>query len=178
MPPEEVTAIIQDAVQNATSEATGSVDVALIIAIIALIVSALSPIISSVIGGTYQLKAAKMEAEEELKRKQLEIDAEAKRRYHEFYEQHRAAVIERYINAVGKAAQNFAVGNRQEFGESMGEIYMYVDQSLWPLLDSIAGKINKHTPSDPSAELKELCKKLTVDSVRPKHEVNPNSTNI
>lgn len=170
MPPEEITAAIQEAVQNVAPETSGSVDVALIIAIIALIVSALSPIISSVIGGIYQLKAAKVEAEEELKRKQLEIDAEAKRRYHEFYEQHRAAVIERYINAVGKAAQNFVVGNRQEFGESMGEIYMYVDQSLWPLLDSIAGKINKHTPGDPSTELKELCQKLSADSVRPKHE--------
>ena len=148
------------------SETAKGIDLSLAIAIAALILSALSPLVSSIIGGIFHY----ME-------KKLELKAEVERRNHEFYEQHRAEVIERYINAVGKAAQNFAVGNRQEFGESMGEIYMYVDKSLWPLLDSIASKINKHTPGDPSAELRELCQKLSADSIRPKHEGKPNSIN-
>ena len=159
------------AVQTVSSD----IDVSLIISIIALVVSALSPIISSIINGKYQIKVAKLEAEEELKRKRLEIEAEAQRRYHEFYEQHRAEVIERYINSVGKAIQRFASGNLQEFGESMGEVYMYIDKSLWPLLDTIARKLDRHNPVDPSAEFRELCQKLSYDSVRAKYKEHPDS---
>lgn len=151
----------QEAVQTAVQNAN-SIDVSLVISIVALILSILSPVASSIISGVFHFAEKKME-----------LKAEAERRNHEFYEQHRAEVIERYINAVGKAAQNFRVGNRQEFGESMGEIYMYVNQSLWPLLDSIANKFDRHNPGDPSAELKELCQRLSSDNIRPKHKENP-----
>ncbi len=146
------------------TETAKNIDLSLVISIAALILSVLSPVISSVIGGVFHIRE-----------KKLDLKAEAERRNHEFYEQHRAEVIERYINTVGKAAQNFVIGNIQEFGESMGEVYMYVDQSLWPLLDSIAAKINRHNFSDPSAELRELCKKLSADGVRPEHKEELNS---
>lgn len=158
---------------QAVQVASSKVDISLIISIVALIISALSPVISSVINGKYQLKVTKIETEEELKRKKMELEAEAQRRYHEFYEQHRAEVIERYINSVGKTIQNFAAGNRQEFGESMGEIYMYVDESLWPLLDSIAQKLDRRNPSDPSPELRELCQKLSHNNIRAECEKQP-----
>lgn len=164
-----------DEVVQAAETISSGIDISLIISIIALVVSALSPILSSIISGKYQIRVTKMETEAELKRKQLELNAEAKRRYHEFYEQHRAEVIERYINSVGRAIQHFAVGNRQEFGESMGEIYMYVDESLWPLLDTIAKKLDKNNPRDPSAELRELCQKLSYNGVRAKNEEQPDS---
>jgi len=90
--------------------------------------------------------------------------------------QHRAEVIERYINAVGKAVQNFATSNRQEFGEVMGEIYIYVDESLWPLLDAIANKIDKHNPSDPTDDLRKLCQALAKDGVRLRSQNNPTSS--
>ncbi len=148
------------------TEAAKSIDfLSLVISIAALILSVLSPVISSIIGGIFHLKEKKME-----------LDAESKRWNHEFYEQHRAEVIERYINAVGKAAQIPKADNLLEFGESMGEIYIYVDQSLWYLLDLITEKIKKHNPENPSKELMELCKKLSTDGVRPKHEEKPNST--
>lgn len=171
---EEMLAAIQDAVNNAIQNNPRSVDIALIISIVALIVSAISPIISSFISGRYQLKVAKLEAEEELKRKQLEMEAATKQRDHEFYEQHKAEVIERYLNSVGKAIQNFATGNRQEFGESMGEIYMYVDKSLWDLLDSIAKKFDKRNPSNPTDEFKELCQKLSTYGIRSENKEHPN----
>ncbi len=145
------------------TETAKNIDLSLVISVTALILSVLSPVISSIIGGIFRIRE-----------KKLDLKAEAERRNHEFYEQHRAEVIERYINTVGKAAQYFAAGNIQEFGESMGEIYLYVDQTLWPLLDSIAAKINRHNPSDPSAELRELCKKLSANSVRSEQK-KPNS---
>lgn len=165
-----------DQVVQAAETISNGVDISLIISIIALVVSALSPVLSSIISGKYQIKVTKMETEAELKQKQLELDAEAKRRYHEFYEQHRAEVIERYINSVGRAVQHFAVGNRQEFGESMGEIYMYVDQSLWPLLDTIARKLDRRNFIDPTPELRELCQKLSYYSIRAKNEEQPDSS--
>lgn len=175
MSKEEMLSAIQEAVQNAIQNTPSGVNIALVISIVALIVSALSPVISSIISGKYQIKVAIIEAEEELKRKQLEIETEAMRRSHEFFEQHRAEVIERYINSVGKTIQNFAAGNREGFGESMGEIYMYVDQSLWPLLDSIAKKFDRRNPGDPSAELRELCQKLSGDGIRTKYKGHPDA---
>lgn len=59
----------------------------LIISIAALALAGLSPIASAVV----QLITRKME-----------LDAEAQRRRAEFYDQHRAEVIERYITAVGE----------------------------------------------------------------------------
>lgn len=142
------------------------VDLSLIISIIALAVSFFSPILVSVINGRYQMKVKALEVEEELKRKKLDLEQEAKRQYHEFYEKHRAEVIERYINSVGKAIQHFAAGDRRAFGESMGEIYMYVDESLWPLLDAIASKLDRNNYRDPSKELRELCQKLSDKNIR------------
>lgn len=164
---------IEQAAQTAV--ASGEIDLALKISIIALIVSAVSPLLSSIISGIFQLITKRIETASEIRQKQLELKAEAERRHHEFYEQHRAEVIERYINSVGKAIQDFASGNRQQFGESMGEVYMYVDKSLWPLLDSIAKKFDRHNPVDPSEELMELCQKLSEEGIRAKYEERLNS---
>lgn len=133
-----------------------SMDLSLLISIVALVLSVLSPVISSIISGLFHYNE-----------KKLELKSESERRNHEFYEQHRAEVIERYINAAGKASKSFSDGNLQEFGASMGEIYMYVDQSLWPLLDSIASKIDKDRSGDPTAELRVLCQKLSTYNIRP-----------
>ena len=161
MPVEQVAEqVAEQVVENASS-----IDLSLVIALAALILSLISPIISSVVSGLFRLKE-----------KGLEIKAEAEKRDQDFYVQHRSEVIERYINAVGKAIQNFATSNRQEFGELMGEIYIYVDESLWPLLDSIANKINKHNPGDPTDDLRKLCKELAKDGVRSRSQSEPNSS--
>lgn len=142
-----------------TAENVNRIDLSLVVALAALILSLISPIISSLISGVFRLKE-----------KELELKAETEKRDQDFYVQHRAEVIERYINAVGKAAQNFAATNRQEFGEVMGEIYIYVDESLWPLLDTIADKIDKHNPADPTDDLRKLCQALAKDGGRPRNQ--------
>lgn len=136
---------------------TASVDLSLWIAIAALVLSTLSPILSSLINGYFRIKEKKLESSQALAKHQQE-----------FYERHRAEVIERYLTAVGKAAKVSTTANHEMFGEVMGEIYLYVDESLWPLLDSIAGKITKHNLSDPTDELQILCKALSANGVRSK----------
>ena len=59
----------------------------LIISIAALALAGLSPIASAVV---------------QLVTRKKELNAEAQRRRAEFYDQHRAEVIERYITAVGE----------------------------------------------------------------------------
>ncbi len=103
----------------------------------------------------------------------MEIEAENARRRQQFYDQHRAEVIETYITAVGSVARSKAYSGIIEYGKAMGEIYLYTDESLWPLLDSISEKITKNRSEDVSEELKELCKKLSHYDVRPKDQYVP-----
>ena len=135
-------------------------DLSLIIAISALVLSVLSPILSSIISGLFRVKEMR-----------LQLQSDVEKGYQKFYEQHRAEVIERYINAVGKNVQASFSANRQEFGEAGGEIYLYVDESLWPLLDSITDKISNR--QSPKEEYILLCKALASKNVRPKHEQQP-----
>ena len=110
-------------------------DLSLVIAVAALVLSVLSPVLSSVISGTFRIKE-----------KKIELNAEKAKWDQTFYAQHRAEVIERYLNVVGKYSKLPATSTREEFGSCMGEIYLYVNRSLWPILDSIADtkRISKH----------------------------------
>lgn len=135
-----------------------SINLSLVISVAALALAVLSPILSSIISGIFRLKE-----------RAIEIEAEKEKRNQEFYEQHKAEVIEKYINTIGKFSRFASGANQEAFGESMGEIYLYVDESLWPLLDSIANKINKNNPGNPSNELIQLCKALSANGIRAKN---------
>lgn len=130
-------------------------DLSLIISVVALVLSILSPVLSAIIGGIFHWRE-----------KRLELKAEFERRNHEFYEQHKAKVIEQYINAVGRAVQISSDENRQAFGESMGEIYMYIDPIHWELLDSISGKIKGNNSASAIDDFRKLCKILQKSKVR------------
>ena len=125
----------------------------LIISIVALVSTALSSIVSAVV----QKKTRKME-----------LDAEAQRRRAEFYDQHRAEVIERYITAVGEICKTELPQDLHAYGKSLGEIYLYVDPSLWPQLDAISEKITRHDFQSPVEDLIQLCKELSYNEVRAK----------
>lgn len=148
-------ASIQQAVQS-------QITPAFCISIAALILSALSPFASAIISGHFRLKEKKMD-----------LDAEEKRRRQQFYDQHRAEVIEAYITAVGSVARGKNYSDVVEYGKSMGEIYLYADESLWPLLDSISEKITRNRSEDVTEELKELCKKLSRYEVRSEKKYIP-----
>lgn len=123
--------------------------VTLFIAIAALIVSVMGPLAS---------------AHVQLKSKRLEISAEAEKRHQELYENHRSEVVERYLTAAGKACMMHQPDNIAAFGSVAGEIYLYVDESLWPLVDKINAYLDNEGAESPIAELTKLCKALSRES--------------
>lgn len=140
-------------------------DLSVLISIVAIILAAVSPFASAIISGLFRLKERK-----------LDLDAEEIRRKNEFYDRHRAEVIEQYISAVGLLAQRTSKESLDKFGSASGEIYLYVDQEHWELLDSINEKAFSSSPYDLYPLFIELCKRLSSENIRPKHYKTPNNT--
>lgn len=140
-----------------------TVDWALIISFAALVLSIASPLISACL---------------QRRTKEIELKAEAERRREEFYNKHRAEVIERYITAVGEGCKTELLQDLHAYGKALGEVYLYVDQSLWPLLDTISEKIERHDFQPPTAELIQLCKALADGSVRSNDTVCENKNQL
>ena len=136
---------------------------ALTISVAALALSIFSPIASAIV----QLIARKMD-----------LNAETERRREEFYDKHRAEVIERYITAVGEVCKTELPQDLHAYGKALGEVYLYVDQSLWPLLDTISEKIERHDFQPPTEELIQLCKALADGSVRSNDTVCDNKKHL
>lgn len=132
-----------------------SVDLSLIIAFAALALSALSPLFSALITGSFHMRE-----------KQLEIDARKAEQEAEFYLRHRSEVIEQYIIATGRVIESNTPHNQESFGSVMGEIYLYVDSSLWVLLDRISENIHCSNTSVARDDFIALCKTLSVLKVR------------
>ena len=116
--------------------------------------SVLSPIISEFMRGCFTVKA-----------KKLDIKNEAIKRNQEFYEEHRAIVIERYIKAVGNAISVLSIENETDYTAAMGEAYLYIDKELWPLIEEIHSRILNGDESVINSYIK-LCKKLSSENVR------------
>lgn len=133
----------------------------LIIALAALALSILSPIFTAWISGRYRLKE-----------KALDMAAEENQKNQAYYEEHRSAVIERFINSTLKVCRWSNSDNLSAFGESSGEIYLYVDQSLWTLIDTINESIDASNYKQAEITTLELCKRLSKYGIR-----NPNCSN-
>lgn len=89
-----------------------------------------------------------------------------------YYEKHRAEVIENYIKSAG-AKISFPDKENQEFyGRNSKEIYLYLSSDYWDLLDDIAVNIdttNIKNIETASLKLTELCKKLNENPPRLKN---------
>lgn len=125
-----------------------------IIAAAALLLSILSPVISSWITGHYTLK-----------QKRLELQHQLDLRNSDFYERHRAEVIERFITAAGALVEWNDPTTERKFGEASGEIYLYVSPSLWDDIDEFRHSI--YDPASlPKTQFVDLCKMLSREAVR------------
>ena len=120
----------------------------IVIAAIALVVSVLSPIFTAILNNRYQLKLKRIE----------------------FNLQHRAEVIEGYIRTAGKATKSPTYENISDFGKYANEIYLYLDDSFWPYLDTINNSLifDNFIYETAYQNLQILTKKLSNSSVRPK----------
>ena len=137
-------------------------DLSLVISIVALAASSVSPFASAWLNGHYRMKE-----------KRLDLQAAEQRHRWEFFEQHRAEVIEHYLDTVGRWLLYHSAKATSELGGAAGEIYLYVDESLWPILDAIASGM-KDTPTEQMhRQYRELCKALVHYDVRAKDEPQP-----
>lgn len=147
-----------------SAQANTGLDLSLVIAIAALVLSALSPLISALVSGAFNIKE-----------KQLDISAKENEREQDFYYHHRAEVIENYIKATGEEIESLR-NSHANFGSVMGEIYLYVDSSLWPLLDRISQYIHEDNASQAKDDFITLCKALSSAEIRTPNEAQPKDT--
>ena len=118
------------------------------IAMISLIIAIISPIVSSLINGIFLLLNKRMEYRHEIDRQTRE-----------FIISHKAQVIERYIQSVGKAVNYATIEAIQEYGESYAEIYFYSDQ--WELIERINTEIKDRDFEKAAESLGEFVKRTT-----------------
>ncbi|MGI5965666.1 MAG: hypothetical protein ACOX65_01850 [Anaerotruncus rubiinfantis] len=127
----------------------------LVVSFIALIFALLSPIFSSLINGYFRIKEFK-----------LQMEYKEKQEFQRFYAEHSAHVIENFLQSTGKAIQGKE--NFSDFGSSMSEIYLYVSQELWPLIDDVINLLQEYNYDSASSKLIELSKKLSSENIRNK----------
>ena len=138
-----------------TEQVSTGLDLSLVIAVAALILSTLSPLISALVNGHFRIKE-----------KQLDIASRQQEQEQNFYYRHRAEVIEKYISAAGQVIESGTLNGQAEFGAAMGEIYFYVDESLWPLLDGVSQYIHADNCFAAKDDFIKLCKALSSTEIR------------
>ncbi|WP_297201412.1 hypothetical protein [uncultured Flavonifractor sp.] len=124
-------------------QVSSDLNLSLFISVAALVLSVLSPLISALVNGIFRIKE-----------KNIDIAAKQKEQEREFYYQHRAEVTDR----------------DQDFVTAMGEVYIYVDKSLWPLIDKIAQYVYSDNAFAAKDDFIELCKALSAEDIRTKHK--------
>ena len=112
------------------------------VAWIALIVSVISPTINTFLtiflNNRYQTKIRNMD----------------------FYYTHRAEVIENYIKSTGEFIKSKSYDAEQYYGKSLAEIYMYVPEELWQIIDDINDAIFQHDYEKSNNLLRSFSKQL------------------
>lgn len=141
-------------------------DTPLIISLSALVLSIISP-----------FAAAWLNGHNRLKEKRLEIEERQRIRDDEFYRLHRAEVIENFIRSAMRISQSIGRSGADvlNFGESCGEIYMYLDSRYWPEVDSIIQSVQASNRSGALVSLQQLCKELSAENIRAPHSAVPDN---
>lgn len=141
-------------------------DTPLIISLSALALSIISP-----------FAAAWLNGHNRLKEKRLDIEERQRIRDDEFYQRHRAEVIEDFIRSAMRTTQNGPKSAEDvlTFGESCGEIYLYLDAKYWPDIDAIIANIQSRNLVGARNVLQQLCKALSSENVRTPHSAVPDN---
>lgn len=112
---------------------------AVVISTCTLFATVISPIITTILNNRYQMKI----------------------RNQDFYDRHRAEVIENYIRYAGSLSkQSSATDDFRNFGKYSKEIYLYLPEKFWGIIDSIQDSITEYKYGDASNSLATLCKAL------------------
>lgn len=163
----EVTPAIEAvATQAVSTQASTPVDWSLLIAIAALVFSVASPIASALITGHYQLR-----------QKELEYTNAANVRNQEFYTQHRAEVIERYLRAAGAVINNKNPISKEEYGKAVAEMYIYLPDKYWSYLSIIDSYIDMDDRVTGMSQLTQLAGELSEEHIRFESHEEPKGAN-
>ena len=131
-------------------------NLSIIISVAALALSIVSPVVSAWISGHYKMKE-----------KEIDLNHDRELQSKRFYLQHKADVIENYIRTAGTVIKsNGSPGDKQKFGEAMGEIYFYIPEAQWPLIDHVSRFISERNYEQADKSLIDLCKYLSSYNVR------------
>lgn len=132
-----------------------------IIALVALVISVVSPFLTTVLSNRFKQRI----------------------RNQDFYDRHRAEVIESFIKSAGAFIKSSSSRETwAEFGANMGEIYLYTDESLWPSLDKLNELLRSHiTVNNDLALCHQLlihiCKELAENPPRSKYQRRKKNVN-
>lgn len=88
----------------------------------------------------------------------------AKMQRMEYYEKHKAEVIEKYIQAAGKAIKNATDTCMQEYGEASTEVYFYIPEEYWDILDELDNRISNYDYAEARLCLREFCKCIAASN--------------
>ena len=131
-------------------------NISILISVAALILSIVSPVVSAWIAGHYKMKE-----------KEIDYIHGKEQQAQAFYLQHKAEVIEKYIKSAGVVIKsNGLPDSKQKFGEAMGEIYLYIAEPQWPLIDNVSRFIAEKNYEQAEKSLVGLCKYLSAYNVR------------
>ena len=121
-------------------------DWSLVIAIAALLVSVLSPTLTAIVNNSHARKMHELE----------------------FYQSHRVSAIESFIRSAGRCCGDGAMENFGEHGAHFGEIYMYIPETLWPMVDDINAALAEPDYKKAQSALLKFCKELSRAGLAPK----------
>lgn len=112
---------------------------------IALVAAIISPIVTAIINNHYQTKMKRLQ----------------------FFDEHRAEVIENYIRFTGSVSKmSSGFEEFRNFGKYSKEIYLYVSEDLWRYIDQIEELLYNRNYDDAHKILAVLCKELKKDPPR------------
>lgn len=110
-----------------------------IISGIALVAAVISPVLTTIINNHFQNKVS----------------------HRRYYDEHRAEVIENYIRYAGMISRHSQSSEDfRGYGQYCKEVYLYLPESFWPLVDSAHNYITNSKFEEASAVLTQLCKQL------------------
>lgn len=144
-----------------TAAAAASIDTSLIISIVALVASAVSPLVTALLQGRFRLRE-----------KQMEIDDAKRRRDQQYYTEHRTEIIENYIHTGMRAAAIGAPDDIAAFEVASGEIYFYLPENYWDLLDIIDECAEGGSYDSVRIPMIMLCKRLIENNDMPRQPIS------
>ncbi len=138
---------------------------AIVISIASLFLSVLGPLITALINGRFRIKEKELEIEERIIFQNIE-----------YYEKHRTEVVENFLKSASQYILNKDETNSKEFGASIPEIYLYVDEAYWKEIDNLIKCINAGKHSEAMYVLTDFTKSISkIQPQRQKIEFNSGS---